>query len=53
MKYILSVTVALLLIFIMCCGLTTFPRYDWCRIVLAFVALIEMLYLMYITFEDM
>jgi len=51
MKYVLSVTVVLLLIFIVCCGLTTFPRYDWCRIVLAVVALLEMIALVNIIID--
>lgn len=53
MKIIHSVVILMLLLLIIACAVTTLPECDWVRYVIAFVALIEMLYLMYITFEDM
>ena len=52
MKLIKVFFILLLLLLILVCSVVTLPRYDWCRYIIAFVAMIEMIYLMYCTFDD-
>lgn len=46
------ITIPSLLILVLLCSMITFPVNDWFRPVIAGVALLEAMYLVYLTLED-